>query len=363
MSFSTDASCGLKADALAHKEADNFAHVRRVLPAQVYRRSWGWAIMTAVLTLALHLALTWVCYRAESLMALLLLAVLRGLSVGPVFIVAHDACHDSLSPSTRLNHWLGQVCFLPSWHSFTAWKVRHNHIHHRHTNILEWDSAYPPMTPERYRAASTLGRWLYRASRTLPGAGLLYFPEALRNQLFPASSIREAYRRVHRSFALEWAMAWAWLVAEVMLFSGGFAALGWIEAPTLNPIWTLLIGFGLAHAVWQWQMGFTTFLHHFHPDVAWYAPGDGPPPARRQLGSTVHVDLGPAHIAMLNIFLHTAHHVDTRIPLYRLRLAQHTLQQAFGGAVKMWTFSGRQAARCFAECKLWDPQRGRWTGY
>ena len=83
-------------------------------------------------------------------------AAATGIAIARLFLIGHDACHDALSPSSRFNHWVGQLCFLPSWHSFTAWKVRHNHIHHRHTNILEWDSAYPPMSPEQYQAAPAL---------------------------------------------------------------------------------------------------------------------------------------------------------------------------------------------------------------
>src|SRR5689334_25432109 len=46
------------------------------------------------------------------------LRVLCGLAAGFVtgrlFIIGHDACHQSLTPHRRLNHWLGRIAFLPS---------------------------------------------------------------------------------------------------------------------------------------------------------------------------------------------------------------------------------------------------------
>lgn len=342
----------------------DFAVVRGVLPARVYQRSYLLAVGLAVTTLVLNLGLVYLTYTAQSVSWLLFWAVARGLSVGPVFIVAHDACHDSLSPSNRLNYWLGQLCFLPSWHSFTAWKVRHNHIHHRHTNIIELDTGYPPASESQYAAWPRSQRLLYRLARTPAGAALLYFPEALRAQLFPSAALRKHYRAVDRRHPREWLLVWSWIVAEVALFSGLLAHASIVDQSAHNG-WLLLgAGFFLSHYVWNWQMGFTTFLHHFHPDVGWYTQAQAPPSAQRQLESTVHVHLGgAAHLSMLNIFVHTAHHVDTRIPLYRLPASQKVLERQFGNRVSRWPFSVTNALRCFRECKLWNPAQRNWERF
>lgn len=344
--------------------AVGFAIVRGVVPACAYQRSHVLALGFAVITVLINLGLGYLTYTAQSVFWLVFWAVARGLSVGPIFIVAHDACHDSLSPSSKLNYLLGQICFLPSWHSFTAWKVRHNHIHHRHTNIIELDTGYPPASVSQYAAWPWWKRLRYRLARTPAGAALLYFPEALHAQLFPPAALRKHYRAVDPRHSREWLLVWSWIAAEVALFSGLLAHASIVDrSPNSN--WLLFgAGFLLSHYVWNWQMGFTTFLHHFHPTVGWYTRANAPASAQRQLESTVHVDLGgAAHLSMLNIFMHTAHHVDTRIPLYRLPAAQKALERQFGDRVSRWPFSIANAFNCFRECKLWDPERRRWTRF
>ena len=354
-----------QAVAIADTQATDFGTVRSAVPSEAYRRSYVYAFVLALAlaTLGLNVGLLWLCYSAQSLTWLVVWTVARGLSIGPVFIVAHDACHDSLSPSSRVNYWLGQLCFLPSWHSFTAWKVRHNHVHHRHTNILELDTGYPPASRSTYDSWPWWHRLVYRMARTPVGAGLLYFPEALRAQLFPSAGLRKQYRQVDARHPVEWLLVWAWIGLEAALFTGLLAHWGWV-APSPSGTWLLfLVGFVVTHCVWNWQMGFTTFLHHFHPAVAWHTNEQAPPAAQRQLASTVHVDLGRMHPTMLNIFVHTAHHVDTRIPLYRLPAAQAALERQFASGISRWTFSPGAAFRCFRECKLWNPAQQRWERF
>ena len=66
---------------------------------------------------------------------------------------------------------------------------------------------------------------------------------------------------------------------------------------------------------------------------------------------------------MLNIFVHTVHHLDTRIPLYRLRAAQQALEAELGSVAPRWRFGWSGVRLCFALCKLWDAQAACWVGY
>jgi acyl-lipid omega-6 desaturase (Delta-12 desaturase) len=348
-----------------HEPNHSFDSLRAVLPRGVYKTSYVWALGLTSTVLILQFALIWLCYQAPSLGILLVFSIARGLAMGPVFIVGHDACHDSLSPSSKLNYWLGQLCFLPSWHSFTAWKVRHNHIHHRHTNLRELDSGYPPKTASEYAAATKLEKWRYRASRTPLGAGLLYLPEVFHHQLLPNQASRKSYQKVDTRFTFERWLVRLYITLELALLSGALAALGLINPPPMGGLWVLGCTFFLSHAIWLWQMGFTTFLHHFHPDIAWYSSDNNTSQsaAQRQLVSTVHVDLKTVHNLMLNIFVHTAHHIDTAIPLYRLRKAQLALQAQFKTQITRYTFSLKRSLACFSVCKLWDDKANRWRGY
>ncbi len=350
-----------RADAETPRRGVTTSAIRRGLPARVRDRSYAWALVLGAVPLALYLAASWVAYTAAAVPVLVAAAVARGLLIGTCFIVGHDACHNALAPSARLNHWIGQINFLPAWHVFTVWKVHHNHIHHRHTNVLERDNGYPPWSRQAYDAAGWFRRLHYRVARTPLGAGLLYWPET-REHLLPSRRFLATYRSCGPWYLLEAMCVWAWIVVELLIYSGGLGAAGIIAVSPAGAGWSLA-GLGVTHATWNWLMGFTTFLHHTHPDVPWSSEADAIEIGERQLSSTVHVDLGMAHGGMLNIFVHTAHHVDPSIPLYRLPLAQSVLQQQFGSQVTTWPFSLSGALRCFRDCKLWNPASRRWERF
>jgi hypothetical protein len=48
-----------------------------------------------------------------------------------LFVIGHDACHQSYTSSRFLNHVVGRIAFLPALHSFSLWDREHNHRHHR----------------------------------------------------------------------------------------------------------------------------------------------------------------------------------------------------------------------------------------
>ena len=73
-----------------------------------------------------------------------LFASCNGLVSGLLFIIGHDACHQSFTPSSLLNRLLGRIAFLPSYHLFCCWELAHNRIHHSFTNCKEVDYVWTP---------------------------------------------------------------------------------------------------------------------------------------------------------------------------------------------------------------------------
>lgn len=341
-----------------------FDDLRAAIPSHCFARSTLKGLLLLFAAFAVYGGATVVLYIADAWWLLIIAAIARGLTIGPTFIVGHDACHDSLTLNSLLNRFLGQIAFLPSLHSFTAWKYRHNFIHHRHTQILELDNGYPPLTVAEYAALSVTKKILYRASRSAPFAGLLYFPEWLNHQLLPSASSCAAYKKAGKFFWLDHALILIWLALEVALFSGLLAHIGVVAAPHFSPLIMLFFGVIVTQFVWNWQMGFVTFLHHFHPDVKWYREAEAPPAATRQLTSTIHMGF-PAgtNWAMLNILEHTAHHIDPKIPLYHLPTAQASLNIAFAEDIRQERMTLSAALRAFSVCKLWDVERQGWVGF
>jgi omega-6 fatty acid desaturase (delta-12 desaturase) len=69
-------------------------------------------------------------------------------------------------------------------------------------------------------------------------------------------------------------------------------------------------------------------------------------------------------VSLHNIMEHTAHHVDTRIPLYNLTAAQAGVEEAFGAEnVISERFSLAGMARTFRTCQLYDFEKHQWLSF
>ena len=86
----------------------------------------------------------------ETATAQLLCSVAAGFCIGRLFIIGHDACHQSLTPHRNLNKWLGRIAFLASLTPFSLWDIGHNVVHHGYTNLKGFDFVWAPLTKEEY---------------------------------------------------------------------------------------------------------------------------------------------------------------------------------------------------------------------
>jgi acyl-lipid omega-6 desaturase (Delta-12 desaturase) len=345
-------------------EPPTFSAIRSAIPAACFERSTWKGLAALAVTLCVYLGTTAWLYSAATWTMLILAAIARGLSIGPLFIVGHDACHDALTPHPWLNRFIGQLAFLPSLHTFTGWRYGHNFVHHQHTQILERDTGYPPLSPAQFAALPKTARAWYQLSRTPLGAGLLYLPLWWKYQAFPNAVARNQIRLAGPNFSWQQVLVALWLVFEACLFAGVFARIGWLPATYFSPWIMLLCGIFVTQLVWNTQMGFVTFLHHFHPKVAWHNEAEAPSAAQRQLESTVQI-IFPAHThwSMMNIFEHTAHHAMPTLPLYHLPRAQAALNRAFARHIPRERLTLRNISAAFATCKLWDTRAKQWVGY
>src|SRR5436190_5406796 len=89
-----------------------------------------------------------------------------------LFLVGHDAGHGSYCGRRAYDEVIGRLAFLPIWHPFSVWSDQHVRLHHRFTNLRDNDFVWAPMTPDAYRALSSLKRLEYRVYRSTPGLGV-----------------------------------------------------------------------------------------------------------------------------------------------------------------------------------------------
>jgi len=287
------------------------------------------------------------------------LALVNGLSIAMLFIVGHDACHGSLTPSARWNYALGQLSFLPALHPFTSWNLSHNTLHHAWTNLRGHDPGYPPRSPEEF---ARLGSWRQaeaRFHRTVPGLPFLYLRAVWWPYIIaPARDTRVVLERIGR-FEREriGVLAYGAALTTVAVAAGVMKGDALWRAAIVDTLWVVVVPFW----IWNWLIAWATFMHHTHPDVRWFEDQHAWHDAQAQLISTVHVVFPRWFERLLHdIMQHTAHHVDPNVPLYHLADAQASLEHARPHHVIVVPFTVRHLRRSLRTCRLYDYRTHTW---
>src|SRR5487761_2336193 len=103
--------------------------------------------------------------------------LVAGFIIGRLFILGHDACHQSFTPHRGLNRILGRIAFLPSLTPYSLWDIGHNVVHHGQTNLKGFDFVWAPFSVEEFKTLSPARRLLERIYRSGWAPGLYYFIE------------------------------------------------------------------------------------------------------------------------------------------------------------------------------------------
>ena len=336
--------------------------VRDALPAGSRERSLVVGASYFVVSAAIYWSSFVAIALAPSWWLRVTVALLNGLAVGILFIVGHDACHGSLTPNSTLNAWLGRLAFLPSLHPYAAWEYSHNALHHGWTNLKGKDPVYCPLTLGEFRKLSPARQRLERACRSWLGLLPLYLLEIW----WPLEMRPNAEHRRHidkrGTFVFDRGLVLAFPLVQV-------AVLALVTRGSALATWTgtgvCALGVVVPFLAFNWLIGFATFQHHTHPRVIWYADADEWNFFRSQVQGTVHI-VFPRWIETLlhNIMEHTAHHVDTKVPLYHLTSAQAAIEAAFGEEnVISEPFSFAGMHRTFRSCQLYDYEAHQWLTF
>ena len=292
----------------------------------------------------------------DSAWAKLACGLAAGFITGRLFIIGHDACHQSLTPHRRLNKWLGRIAFLPSLTPYSLWDAGHNVVHHGFTNLKGVDFVWAPLTQAEYQALPRLQRALDRIYRSGFAPGLYYLVEIWwKKMFFPSRGEMPSRRGIFlwdNLLISAFGLAWGGALAAAALVTG-------------QPVWLLLVmGVAVPYVFWCSMIGFVVYVHHTHVKVSWHDDRAAWQKAQPFVSTTVHLTF-PFKIGALmhHIMEHTAHHVDMSIPLYRLQQAQAKLEELLPGRIVIQRFSWRWYFETARSCKLYDFARRCWTDY
>lgn len=293
----------------------------------------------------------------ESLWLKIVCSVLAGMKLANFATLGHDGVHGNLTSSRRLNKLVAVICFLPCTNNYRLWAYDHLYIHHPFTNG-DHEDAWVPFSKEEF---DRLPRWrqmlerFYRSSWGL-GIGPYYIIERwIRVKVFPRAFLPARFHAsAWRYFAL--------LAAYTAAFIGFLAA-----APHYSPTSSLtavLLGFVVPFYVWQTIFSFTAFVTHTHARIPFVEGPVDRKDALPQEQLSLHLKFPPVlDYLMHNVYNHSAHHGNVRIPFYRLPEAQRRLNEMMGSAAVIQPFSFRWLGETLRNCRLYDYQAHRWLNF
>lgn len=284
--------------------------------------------------------------------------VFAGMALGRMFSLAHNAAHENIVRSPRLNRLLAVVLFTPFFYNCVLWAYEHHVLHHPHPNDAKPD-AYKPYSKAEFDALPLWRQLLERFYRapTFVGWGVYYlFQRHWSTKLLPPGYVPRALRRA------------AWWNAALLL-AYGVALLGLLAtaphyAADLTSTEALLIGFALPLFVFEIHDGFALYVQHTDPRIAWFKDAvDRNGEGRTELLS-VHLRVPrPMGWFYHDTFAHPVHHLHPKIPCYRVFEAQTKLDQRLGSAAMVSPFNLRWLLDTTRRCKLYDWDRRQWLDF
>ncbi|HYE52475.1 MAG TPA: fatty acid desaturase [Azospirillaceae bacterium] len=312
-----------------------------------YRDPVAWkAMVQLATTLPPYLALCGLMLwgAARGWWPLLLLCVPAGGLLVRLFIIQHDCGHGSFLPARAGNDWLGRALSLFTVTPYDSWKRAHA-LHHAGTGNLARRGIgdIRTLTVREYAALPRRGRWSYRLYRNPLVLVLLGSPL---NFL--------VLQRLPNGMGLPWRAAWR----DVTALNAALAVAGAGLAGAAGGIGAVLMVLIPTVSVAAWIGGWLFFVQHQHEGAVWESAEDWNF-HQAALGGSSYFVLPPVLQWMTgNVGLHHIHHLNSRIPNYRLQdcLEGHAVLGRMGRLALL------ESWRC-ARLALWDEEARRMVGF
>ncbi|MGZ8919524.1 MAG: fatty acid desaturase family protein [Limisphaerales bacterium] len=301
-------------------------------------KSWWHVLSTAFLLVAAYAGTLWNFHPAAKIAC----SVLTGLLILRFFVIYHDQQHHAILPKSRAAEWLMRAFGIFSLSASSIWRSSHNH-HHNHNSKLRGShiGSFPIMTKAQFIKSPKGKRAAYlfiRHPATIAFGYIFMFLYGMCINPFLND------RRKHFDCAVSLLVHVG--IAVALYSFGGWQAV--ILAQTLPHLIACAIGTYLFYA------------QHNFPDVS-FSDKAGWTYEKAALESSSFMKTNPIMAWFTaNIGFHHVHHLNARIPFYRLPEAQREIPEL--QQPKMTSLSPFDIFRCL-RLKVWDVEAQRMVGF
>lgn len=269
--------------------------------------------------------------------AQLLLSVIAGLFMVRMFVLYHDHQHHAILDRSKLADGLmrfwGILILTPS----SIWSHSHNTHHAKNCKLRSTHiGSYPVMTVERYRRSSRAERFQYLAIRH-PLTIALGYITVFFGSMCVVPLLNDPKKHRDALYAI---------LLHFVLYVAAVVTLGWLAALLL-----MAIPMTVASALGAYLF----YSQHNFPTVT-YLDQDGWTYEGAALESSSHCRMGPLmNYFTANIGYHHIHHLNSKIPYYRLPEALAGMPEL--QSPKTTSLHPAEMIRCL-RLQLWDvPQQ------
>ena len=294
-------------------------------------KSWLYTLST-LFFLIISLVST---YTFEPIFVRLFFSVLSGLLLVRMFVIYHDHQHHAILNSSKtaefIMYWFGIYILAPT----SIWKRSHD-FHHKHNSKLHVSDvgSFPTITKEEYEALSSSDKFKYLAARHPINILVGYITKFMFS--FCVNSIVKSPKK-------HWDCGYALIIhfafGAFLVVNGGVVA--------------LLLTLVLPHLIACMLGCYLFYVQHNFPGASF------------KLRENWSYDFAATHSSSFfkmnpvmnwftgNIGFHHVHHLNSRIPFYRLEEAMNAIPELQN--VQVTTFSPRCVYSAL-RLKVWDPE-------
>lgn len=300
-------------------------------------RSFGELFLTGAVFVALWVA-AWLAF-SISYWLTLAISVLAAGTLVRLFMIQHDCGHGAFFRRRAINDWVGRVIGVLTLTPYKVWRHSHSTHHATSSNLCKRGVGdISTLTVREYQALSSprrLAYRLYRSPLVIFGIGPA-FQFLLRNRL-PQEFRREALTNWVSAMGTNLTI---FIVAGVMIYAVGAGPFLLVHLPIIL----------LASSIGVWLF----YVQHQFEDTYWSENQAWSLQDAAFQGSSHYALPQPLRWFTANIGVHHVHHLQSRIPYYRLP----QVLRDFPELAEVRRMNLRQSFAC-VRLRLWDEGRSK----